>query len=60
MRPRRIVVGDPGANKLPGLIKIEEQALVEELVAHPASEIPRLRARSATFAPTSFSPAKPR
>ena len=38
MRPRRVVVGDPGSNDLPGLVEIEEQALVEQLVAHAAVE----------------------
>jgi hypothetical protein len=36
--PRGIVVCGPGANELPSLIEIDEQALVEKLVAHPAIE----------------------
>lgn len=36
MRPCRVVVGDPGADELAGVIEVEEQALVEEFVAHAA------------------------
>ena len=38
MRPRGVVVGGPGANELPSVIQIDEEALVEKLVAHPAVE----------------------
>jgi len=38
VRPCRVVVGDTVADELAGVIEIEEQALVEELVAHPAVE----------------------
>ena len=38
MRPCRVVVGDPCADELAGVIEIDEQGLVEELVAHPAVE----------------------
>ena len=38
MRPRCVVVGDPGADELASLIEIDEQGLVEQLVAHPAVE----------------------
>jgi hypothetical protein len=36
--PRGVVVGGPGADELAGLVEIEEQALVEKLVAHSAIE----------------------
>jgi len=36
--PRGVVVGHPGADELAGLIEIDEQALIEELVAHPTAE----------------------
>ena len=36
MWPRSVVVRDPGADELAGLIEIHEQALIEQLVAHPA------------------------
>ncbi len=38
MWPRRVVVGNPGSDDLPSLIEVEEQALVEKLVAHAAVE----------------------
>src|SRR5690349_4587150 len=38
MRPRRGVVSDPSSDDLVSLIEIEEQALVEQLVAHAAVE----------------------
>src|SRR5665213_2953190 len=38
MRPRSVVVGCPGADELASLIEIDEQALIEKLVAHPAVE----------------------
>ena len=38
MRPRGVVVGDSGADELSSLIEIDEQALIEKLVAHPAVE----------------------
>jgi hypothetical protein len=38
MQPCRIVVGDPGTDELAGVIEVVEQALIEELVAHPAVE----------------------
>ena len=38
MRPRRVVVGNPGRDDLPSPIEVEEQALVEKLVAHAAVE----------------------
>lgn len=38
MRPCRVVVSDPGTDDLVSLIEIEEQALVEELIAHAAVE----------------------
>jgi hypothetical protein len=38
MWPLRIVVGDPGSGDLPSLIEIEEQAFVEQLVAHAPVE----------------------
>ena len=38
MRPRRVVVGDPGSNDLAGLVEIKEQALVEKFVPHAAVE----------------------
>ena len=38
VRPCGVVVGDPRADELAGVIEVEEQALVEELVAHPTVE----------------------
>jgi hypothetical protein len=38
MRARGVVVGDPGADEPASLIEIDEQALVEKLVAHAAVE----------------------
>ena len=38
MRPRGVVVSDPGADEPTGLIEIDEQSLIEKLVAHPAVE----------------------
>ena len=38
MRPRGVVVGDPGSDDLASLIEIEKQALVEKLVAHATVE----------------------
>jgi hypothetical protein len=38
MRPRGVVVGDPGADEPACLLEIDEQALVEKLVAHAAIE----------------------
>ena len=38
MWPRGVVVGDPGADELAGVIEIDEQAFIEKLVAHPAIE----------------------
>ena len=36
MRPPDIVVGDPGGDLGAGVIEIEEQGLVEQLIPHPA------------------------
>ena len=36
MRPLGVVVGDPATDELAGLVEIEKDCLVEELVAHPA------------------------
>jgi hypothetical protein len=36
--PRGVVIGDPGNDELTGLIEIDEQALIEKLVAHAAIE----------------------
>ena len=38
MRPGRIVIGDPGADDPPCVDHTEEQALVQQLVAHPTVE----------------------
>ncbi len=38
MRPLGVVVGDPAADELAGLVEIKKDCLVEELVAHPAVE----------------------
>src|SRR5437016_6124882 len=38
MWPRGVVVSNPGADELAGLIEIDEQALVEKFIAHPAIE----------------------
>ena len=38
MWPRGIVIGDPVADELAGLVEIGEQALIKELIAHPAVE----------------------
>jgi hypothetical protein len=38
MRPPGVVVCDPSGNDLPGLVEIEKQALVEQLVAHVSVE----------------------
>lgn len=38
MRPRRIVIGDPFAELLAGVVDTEEQAFVQQLIAHPAVE----------------------
>src|SRR6266542_3883546 len=38
MQPRRVVVSDPSSDDLASLIEVEEQALVEKLVAHAAVE----------------------
>ena len=35
MRPRIVVIGDPGVDELASLIEIHEQALIEQFVAHP-------------------------
>jgi len=40
MWPRGVVVGNPGTDALPGLVEIDEQGLVEKLVARPAIERP--------------------
>ena len=38
MRPLEIVVGDPVGDLGAGVVEIEEQGLVEQLVTHPAVE----------------------
>src|SRR3954470_15506678 len=38
MRTLVIVVGDPSGDLAPGVVQAEEQALVEQLVAHPTIE----------------------
>ena len=38
MWPRGVVISDPGADELAGLIEIDEQALIEKFVAHAAVE----------------------
>jgi len=38
MRPLGVVVSDPDADDLAGLVEIKEDCLVEELVAHPTVE----------------------
>ena len=38
VRPRGVVVCNPGIDELASLVEIDEQALVEKLVAHPAVE----------------------
>src|SRR5690348_7437718 len=38
MRPAGVVVDSPGGQLLAGVVEAEEQALVQQLVAHPAVE----------------------
>ena len=38
VRPGGVVISDPSVDELAGLIEIDEQALIEKLVAHPAVE----------------------
>lgn len=38
MRSAPVVVVRPGGNLRPGMVEAEEQALVQELVTHPAVE----------------------
>src|SRR5471032_3005975 len=38
MWPRGVVVCNPSSDELAGLIEIDEQALVEKLIAHPTIE----------------------
>ena len=38
MRPRGVVVDEPGTDEMAGPIEIDEQTLIEKLVAHPTVE----------------------